>query len=305
MRKVREKVTFEDEKLVAAVKALYMKYNGKNVLRLAAEIRAAGWPTFTRNIMYTRTARGKTVLGWIERFGWKKELGRRLKRRETTKAKRTRSFEEWLPSVSQGMDWTAWHFVDICRQLQRVTDGDVERLMLFIPPRHGKSELVTVRYTLWRLLRDPRMNIIIASYNQKLANRFSRKMKRLATGLQMSRAASAAEEWETAAGGGVKAVGVGAGITGFGGDLVVIDDPVKSRAQANSRVFRDRVWDWYRDDLSTRLSPGAAMILIQTRWHDDDLAGRLLKEMENGGEAWEVIRMPALAEGSSAKRRVT
>lgn len=179
----------------------------------------------------------------------------------------------------------------------RVTSGEVKRLMLFVPPRHGKSELVTVRYALWRLLREPRMNVIIASYNQKLANRFSRKMKNLAAGLELSRSAYGAAEWETAAGGGVKAVGVGAGITGFGGDLVVIDDPVKSRREANSPVFRERVWDWYRDDIHTRLEPGAAVILIQTRWHDDDLAGRLLKDAEDGGEKWEVVRLPALAEG--------
>lgn len=296
MGKKRDKVTFEDERLVAAVKELYMKYRGRPVTRIAAEVRAAGWPTFTRNIMYTRTARGKTVLGWIERFGWDKELERRAKRAEASKARRVKDFEEWLPSVSQGMTWTARHFGYICRQLQRVTSGEVRRLMLFIPPRHGKSELVTVRYALWRLVRDPRTSVIIASYNQKLANRFSRKIKNLASGLETSRMARAAEEWETAAGGGVKAVGVGAGITGFGGDLIIIDDPVKSRAQANSKVIRDKAWDWYKDDISTRLSPGGAVILIQTRWHDDDLAGRLLKDMEQGGEHWEVIRLPALAE---------
>ncbi len=274
-----------------------MKYRGRPVTRIAKEIRAAGWPSFTRNIMYTRTARGKTVLGWIERFGWEKELERRMKRREASKARRVQDFEEWLPSVSEGMSWTARHFVYICRQLERVTSGEVKRLMLFIPPRHGKSELVTIRYALWRLLRDPRMNIIIASYNQKLANRFSRKIKNLGTDLELSRMQRSAEEWETRAGGGVKAVGIGAGVTGFGGDLIIIDDPVKGRAQANSPVFRDRTWDWYRDDLSTRLVPDGAIILIQTRWHDDDLAGRLLKEMENGGEQWEVIRMPALSEG--------
>ncbi len=94
----------------------------------------------------------------------------------------------------------------------------------------------------------------------------------------------------------LKAVGTGSGFTGFGGDLIIIDDPVKSRSQANSSVFRDRVWELSRDDIYTRLGPDASIILIQTRWHDDDLAGRRLKEMDDGGERWEVIRLPELAE---------
>ena len=143
----------------------------------------------------------------------------------------------------------------------------------FLPPRHGKSELVTVRYAAWRLERDPGTRIIIGSYNQKLANRFSRKiretvksriaaMKQTGTGgkkgerLVLSRQKAAADEWETTAGGGVKAVGVGAGVTGFGADLVIIDDPIKSRAEAESKNNRERVWEWFTDDLQTRLEPG-------------------------------------------------
>ncbi|NOT49012.1 MAG: phage terminase large subunit, partial [Acidobacteria bacterium] len=83
--------------------------------------------------------------------------------------------------------------------------------------------------------------------------------------------------------------------------LIIIDDPVKSRAFANSANFRDNLWDWYKDDMHTRLEPGAAVVLIQTRWHDDDLAGRLLKDMEDGGETWEVVRLPALAEGDGVR----
>lgn len=304
MGKKREKVTFEDEELVAAVRGLYMKYRGRPVTRIAAEVRAAGWPSFTRNIMYTRTARGKTVLGWIERFGWEKELKRRTKRREASKAKRLKDFEEWLPSVSGGMSWTSRHFVYICEQLRRVTSGEVKRMMLFMPPRHGKSELVTIRYALWRLLREPRMNIIIASYNQKLAEHFSRKIRWLAEScLEVSRSRNAVGQWETAAGGGVKAVGVGAGVTGFGGNLIIIDDPVKGMRQANSRVYRDRAWDWYRNDIYTRLEPNGSIILIQTRWHEDDLAGRLLKNMQTGGEQWEMVRLPALAEEGETGRK--
>src|SRR5206468_3028498 len=103
-------------------------------------------------------------------------------------------------------------------------------------------------------------------------------------------------EWETGLGGGVRAVGVGGGITGFGANLVIIDDPVRSRAEAESKTYREKIYDWFNDDLYTRLEPNASIILIQTRWHEDDLAGRLLKEAEDGGEHWDVISLPALSE---------
>jgi predicted phage terminase large subunit-like protein len=207
--------------------------------------------------------------------------------------------------------------------------------MIFLPPRHGKSELVTVRYTAWRMIVDAKVNVILGSYNQRLANRFSRKVKRIVSTqreesaerqkdlpqsgedakdekdgttkrqettrnkqtLKKQSLTQSVEEWETSGGGGLRAVGVGGGITGFGANLVVVDDPIKSRAEAESETFRENVWDWFNDDLYTRLEPNAAIILIQTRWHEDDLAGRLLREMEDGGEEWEFVKLPALAEG--------
>ncbi len=111
-----------------------------------------------------------------------------------------------------------------------------------------------------------------------------------------TRTINTVSQWETAAGGGVKAVGVGAGVTGFGAQLIIIDDPVKSRADAESETLREKVWDWYRNDLYTRLEPNGSIILIQTRWHEDDLAGRLLNDMADGGDQWEVVNLPALAE---------
>lgn len=167
--------------------------------------------------------------------------------------------------------------------------------MLFVPPRHGKSEMVTVRYPIWRLKQKPSMRVIVGAYNQTLAEKFSRKARRIAeTQLTLSKERTAAEDWETEQGGGFRAVGVGGGITGQGGDLIIIDDPVKNREEANSQVYRQRVYDWYTDDLYTRLEPGAAMILIMTRWHEDDLAGRILASED--GPSWEVVKLPALAE---------
>lgn len=176
--------------------------------------------------------------------------------------------------------------------------------MIFMPPRHGKSELVTVRYLAWRLERDPTMNIILGSYNQKLANRFSRRIRRMTEQrVPLAKDARAVDEWETAAGGGVKAVGVGAGITGFGGRLVVIDDPIKSRAQAESAVRRSNAWEWFTDDILTRLEPGGSIVIIQTRWHEDDLAGRILRKADDLGDDWDVVSLPAFAEKGDALRR--
>ena len=227
-------------------------------------------------------------------------------------------------------------------------DGDLDRLMIFMPPRHGKSELVTKHFTAYFLKHNPEKKVIIGCYNQNLANKFSRGIKNIhlqdkfleaeargekepvfetteasegvattvrsritdAAGCMLSsnsqlstvnyqlafRPRNAEAEWETPEGGGVRAVGVGAGITGYGANLIIIDDPVRSRADANSANYREKVWDWFNDDVTTRLEPDGKIILIQTRWHEDDLAGRLLKQMnEEGGEHWEVIDLPALA----------
>lgn len=206
-------------------------------------------------------------------------------------------FQNWLASSISGWTWNAKHQLYLYKFLNAVTTGKSKRLMIFMPPRHGKSEMVTIRYLAWRLEMDPKLNIILGCYNQKLANRFSRRIKRIVEeNVPMAKDRRAVDEWETQAGGGVKAVGVGAGITGFGGKLIVIDDPVKNRAEAESRVRRENTWDWFNDDIYTRLEPDAAIILIQTRWHEDDLAGRLTQKMSLDGEAWDVVKLPGIAE---------
>lgn len=190
-------------------------------------------------------------------------------------------------------DWP--HLAYIQQHLDKVTRGECKRLMLFLPPRSGKSEMTTIRYPIWRLQRDPSLRIIVGAYNQLLANKFSRKARRIAEGrLALAPDRTAVEDWETADGGGFRAVGVGAGITGQGGQLIIIDDPVKSREEAQSDAYRERVWDWYTDDLYTRLEPGGAIIVIMTRWHEDDLAGRILASED--GPNWTVVSLPAEAE---------
>lgn len=116
-------------------------------------------------------------------------------------------------------------------------------------------------------------------------------------GIGISPDNQAAGRWETTAGGEYFAAGVGGSITGRRADLVLIDDPVRSREDADSETVRNRTWDWYRSDLYTRLKPDARIVLIQTRWHEDDLAGRLMAEMAAGGDQWDVVSLPAIAEG--------
>lgn len=212
-------------------------------------------------------------------------------------------FDRWLSQVTPSYSWEWPHLRYIRTALEQVTSGAINRLMIFCPPRHGKSAMTTIRYPVWRLAREPELTIIIGAYNQTLANRFSRQARKIAaTQMTLDPERTAVEEWLTVQGGGVRAVGVGGGITGTGARLIMIDDPVKSREEAESASFRDRVWDWYTDDLYTRREPGAAMILIQTRWHEADLAGRILASED--GPNWTVVNLPALADASDPLGRL-
>lgn len=206
------------------------------------------------------------------------------------------AFPDWLEATTPRWHWR-WRWQRYVQErLRRVTLGELDRLIIQVPVRHGKSEMVTVRYVAWRLERDPNLKVILGAYNQTIANRFSRKVRRLIEAsdkVALNPERSAVSEWETAQGGGLRSAGVGAGITGFGGDLIVVDDPVKSREEADSPTFRQKVWDWWNDDLWTRREPGAAVILIMSRWHRRDLAGRI--QAEDDQNKWEVISLPAIA----------
>jgi len=144
-----------------------------------------------------------------------------------------RDFGCWLEAVTPEWDWQWRHLVYVRRFLGRVTRGEIDRLMLFLPPRHGKSEMVTVRYPIWRLEREPGLRVIVGAYNQTLSNKFSRRARRIASyRFELSDDRKAVEDWETTSGGGMRSVGVGAGIAGHGGNLIIIDDPIKNREEA-------------------------------------------------------------------------
>lgn len=205
-------------------------------------------------------------------------------------------FRTWLKESSPEWDWGFAYQECIYKELDLLVEGKNRRLMIFMPPRHGKSECVTVRFAVWLLLKNPKVRIVVGAYNSQLAEMFSRTARSLAleNGLVLSTEMATASEWHTADGGYFKAVGVGSGITGFGADYVIIDDPIKSREEANSASNRARVHNWWKDDLYTRRQKGCRFILIQTRWHEDDLAGRLLAS--SNARRWRVLSLPAIAE---------
>lgn len=222
---------------------------------------------------------------------------------------------------------SSWHHEVIADALDRVVAGTCKRLMIFVPPRHGKSELASVRFPPFLLGRVPTSRIIAASYGADLAHEMSRQAQRImdseeyakifprtALNLKNIRTVSGAplrnvDEWEVVDpiramrwGGRYKCAGVGGALTGRGFDVGIIDDPVKDRMEADSAVYRERVWNWYTGVFYTRRSgPNARIIIIQTRWHDDDLSGRLLRaDAAHEGDDWEVLELPAVAK--SGKR---
>lgn len=172
-----------------------------------------------------------------------------------------------------------------------------------MPPGAAKSTYGSILYSPWHFAQHPDHCVIAASHTAELAEKWGRRVRNLLAehslvlGVGLSPDSQAAGRWETSAGGEYFAAGVGGAIAGRRADLVVIDDPVRSREDADSELVRDKTWDWYKSDLYTRLKPGGRIVLIQTRWHEDDLAGRLLADMAAGGDRWEVISLPALAEG--------
>lgn len=172
------------------------------------------------------------------------------------------------------------------------------RIIINIPPRHGKSELISHWLPTWFLDMYPRRRVILASYGEKLASDWSRKVRdELALNerswTKISRNKDSAVDWRTVFGGGMRAAGVGGPIIGFGADLFLIDDPHKSRAEVFSPTLRSKVVDWFLADVYSRLEPGATIVLIMQRWHEKDLTGYLMNEHE---DEWSLIKLPALAE---------
>lgn len=209
-----------------------------------------------------------------------------------------------------------WFHAELCEKLEKwVADCVAKkspRLMIFAPPRHGKSQIGSRALPAWMLGRHPERNIILASYGQSLANNMSRDARKFVD-TDAHKATfpdfrigdrDAVEEWKTSAGGGLKAVGVGGPITGEGGDLI-IDDPVKGAAEAASELVRDGVNTWFGSDARTRVPPGGGCLIIMTRWHEADLAGARLElaKKDPSADQWEIVSYKAIATEDEPHRK--
>lgn len=220
----------------------------------------------------------------------------------------------------------------ICEKLEAVADGRIKRLMIFMPPRHGKSELASRRFPAWFLGNYPKRSIIAASYNSELAGDFGRDVRNIVGSkeysslfdVKLAADSKAAGRWHTDSNGGYVAAGVGTAITGRGAHILLIDDPFKDRESADSEIIREKTYKWYLSTAYTRLEGSiteqdsddlwndqkqameegeafdGAIVIIQTRWHEDDLSGRLLEDMKNGADEWDVLSLPAIDDNGNA-----
>jgi predicted phage terminase large subunit-like protein len=208
--------------------------------------------------------------------------------------------------MAQSGQAPATHHRLLLRQLDLVCRGDIDRLMVLMPPGSAKSTYTSMLYPAWWFTQHPASSLIAASHTNSLAEHFGRQVRELVRehgsrlGYGLLAGHQAAGRWRTTRRGEYFAAGVRGPLTGRRADLAIIDDPVKSQAESDSPLHRDRLWNWYRFDLTTRLKPQGRIVLVMTRWHADDLAGRLLEQ--NAAE-WHVIRLPALAEENDPLQR--
>ncbi|MEN6533972.1 MAG: phage terminase large subunit [Bryobacteraceae bacterium] len=221
-----------------------------------------------------------------------------------------------------------WFAREVCEALDwfisEVAAKRSPRLILEAPPRHGKSELVSRRFPAFAYGKYPDLSIIAASYGSDLASRMNRDVQRVIDSADYARLFPGtrlfgknirtladgsymrnSDIFEIVGHKGVyRCAGIGGGITGMGADCLLIDDPIKDAEQADSVVYRNKVWEWFTSTAYTRLAPGGGVLVIMTRWHEDDLVGRLLTHESDGeGEHWRVIRFPAVAEADEPHRR--
>lgn len=220
--------------------------------------------------------------------------------------------------VAQSRYKAARHHKVIAAALESVEKGDIKRLIITIPPRHGKSELASRRFPAWFVGRDPYRHMAFAAYNAEFAADFGRDVRAIMQSdsygqvfpnAKLRKGSTASDRLQTEEGGLMVFVGALGSLTGRGADLLLIDDPVKDREQADSPTARNKLWDWFNDVAMTRLMDDkAAVVIIQTRWHEDDLVGRLTDPKNDSfvleeAKQWKVINLPAIAMENDAMNR--
>jgi hypothetical protein len=195
------------------------------------------------------------------------------------------------------------HLRVIAQTLASLTPDGGDRILVTTPPQVGKTELAAIWGCFWWLAKYPTARVIIGSYGSLLATKRGRAIRKRVQayggryGLALEQGIGAANDWALTTGGGVRSAGIGAGITGEPASVAIIDDPVKGRVEADSPAIREKTWNWWSGDLTSRLAPGAPVLLVMTRWSDDDIAARLIADegtVDEGGR-WRVVAMPAIA----------
>jgi hypothetical protein len=206
--------------------------------------------------------------------------------------------DRWAEWASEGRFRPYAYQRDIAQRIARAIQRGNGRLIVNVPSRHGKSELCSHWLPAWYLDSYPARGVILASYGAELAEHWGREVRnefeqnpRLFTRLRED--STAANRWNTPKGGGMVAVGVGGPVVGFGGNLIVVDDPHKNEEEAGSPLYRDKVVNWFRSTLYSRIEPNGTVVVLMQRWHPDDLSGWLI---EKHSDPWQVIRLPAVAE---------
>lgn len=212
-----------------------------------------------------------------------------------------RDFGAWCTEALVPMNQKpARHHRLLIDHLERVESGEIDRLMVFMPPGHAKSTYSSVLFPPWFFAQQQYRDLIGASHASSLAEDFSGRIQTqirhndalLGYSLQTENVQS----WRTTNGGVYRAAGVGGGITGRRSDLTLIDDPIKGAQDAESETVRESQWAWYQSEVLTRQKPGGRIVLIMTRWHPDDLGGRLLQAQADGGDQWTVLKLPAICD---------
>jgi predicted phage terminase large subunit-like protein len=201
----------------------------------------------------------------------------------------------------------AKHHQIIAEHLEAVERGEILRLIITMPPRAGKSELASRRFPAWFQGRDPYRQFIFATYNATFAQDFGREVRDIMLtpeygltfpGTKLKRDSQASDRLQTTEGGLMVFVGAEGSVTGRGADLLLMDDPIKSRDEAESATIRDKVWNFFTSAAYTRLMPGGRIVIILTRWHEDDVVGRIFNsdyvDPEESAK-WKVLTLPAIA----------
>lgn len=191
----------------------------------------------------------------------------------------------------------------IVEAIDEAAAGRLDGLAVSMPPQHGKSELCSKYLPAWYLGNFPDRRVILVSYEADFAASWGRKARELLTehggafGVSIASRSAAARRWDIAGReGGMSTAGVGGPITGKGAHLLIIDDPIKNDAEARSPHCREKQWEWWQSVASTRLRPGGLTVVVQTRWHRDDLTGKILAQAAEAGRTWRQIKLTALAE---------